>query len=91
MSISISTDHLLLDDQGLTITAFGYDISWLMNSVGTESQGYEFYRELTIERLRHQAHVALDKEARTMDRDRGWQDRGWVGEGIGSKGHRPIR
>jgi hypothetical protein len=62
MAISISTDHLLLDEQGPTITAFGYEISWLMcsarmNSVGSESsegaqhQGYEFYRELMIERL----------------------------------------
>jgi hypothetical protein len=56
MSISITTDHLLLDDQGLTITAFGCAISWLGESVsiyseGGEHQGYEFYRELMIERL----------------------------------------
>jgi hypothetical protein len=38
MSISIRTDHLLLDEQGPTITAFGYEISWL-------------HRELMIERL----------------------------------------
>ena len=29
MSISITTDRLLLDDQGLTIKARGYEISWL--------------------------------------------------------------
>jgi hypothetical protein len=55
MSISIRTDHLLLDEQGPTITAFGYNISWLIQSVsiysGGEHQGYEFYRELMIERL----------------------------------------
>jgi hypothetical protein len=50
MSISITTDHLLLDDQGTTITARGYEISWLMESVSTDS-GYEFYRKLIIERL----------------------------------------
>jgi hypothetical protein len=50
MTISISTDHLFLDEQGPTITAFGYDISWLMNSVSVGGS-YEFYRELTIERL----------------------------------------
>jgi hypothetical protein len=38
VSISVSTNHLLLDDQGLTITAFGYEISWL-------------FGELIIERL----------------------------------------
>jgi hypothetical protein len=52
VSISISTDHFLLDGHGPTITASGYEISWLMNSVGSESSGgYEFYRELVIERL----------------------------------------
>jgi hypothetical protein len=55
MSISTRTDHLFLDAQGPTITAFGYEISWLMESVsiysGGEHQGYEFYRELMIERL----------------------------------------
>jgi hypothetical protein len=61
MSISIRTDHLFLDAQGPTITAFGYEISWLTESVsiysegaerqGGEHQGYELYRELMIERL----------------------------------------
>jgi hypothetical protein len=51
MSISIHTDHFTLDDQGPSMTAFGYEISWLMNSVGSESTGHEFYRKLIIERL----------------------------------------
>jgi hypothetical protein len=29
MTISISTNHFLLDGHGLTITVFGYEISWL--------------------------------------------------------------
>jgi hypothetical protein len=40
MSITIHTDRLLLDDQGLTITAFGNEISLLGGS------------ELIVERLR---------------------------------------
>jgi hypothetical protein len=55
MSMSITTDHFLLDGQGLTITAFGYEIGWLIQSVsihsGGKHQGYESYRELMIERL----------------------------------------
>jgi hypothetical protein len=31
MSISLSTDHFLLDDQGLTFRAFGNEISMLHN------------------------------------------------------------
>jgi hypothetical protein len=50
MSISLSTDHFLLDDQGLTITRFGYEISWLIESVSTD-KGHEFYGKLIIERL----------------------------------------
>jgi hypothetical protein len=63
MSISITTDRFLLDDQGLTITLFkgaqgrraaeksqGYEISWLIESVSIDS-GYKFYRKLIIERL----------------------------------------
>jgi hypothetical protein len=56
MSISITTDHFLLDDQGLTITLLkgaksqGYEISWLIESVSIDS-GYEFYRKLIMERL----------------------------------------
>jgi hypothetical protein len=50
MSISITTDHLLLDDHGTTITARGYEISWLIESVSSDT-GYEFYRKLLIERL----------------------------------------
>jgi hypothetical protein len=49
MSISITTDHLLLDDHGTTITARGYEISWLIESVSSDT-GYEFYRKLLIER-----------------------------------------
>jgi hypothetical protein len=29
MSISIHTDHFLLDGHGLTINAFGFEISWI--------------------------------------------------------------
>ena len=29
MSLTIHTDHILHDDQGTTITAFGYELSWL--------------------------------------------------------------
>jgi hypothetical protein len=47
--MELRTDHLLLDEQGPTITAFGYEISWLGNALdprpGTGS-------ELIIERLR---------------------------------------
>jgi hypothetical protein len=50
MSISIHTDHFLLDGQGLTITRWGYDISWLIESVSSD-KGDEFYRKLYIERL----------------------------------------
>jgi hypothetical protein len=48
MSISIHTDHFLLDDQGLTITAFGYEISWLG---GGSDPRPGSGRELIVERL----------------------------------------
>jgi hypothetical protein len=51
MAITITTDHLLLDDAGPTITAFGYEISWLCLSVTEADGSYTFYRELMIERL----------------------------------------
>jgi hypothetical protein len=51
MSISITTDHFTLDGLGPTITAFGYEVSWL-NSYVTENDGRPvFERELLIERL----------------------------------------
>jgi hypothetical protein len=43
--MELRTNHLLLDEQGPTITAFGYDISWLAKSVSTD-KGLEFYRKL---------------------------------------------
>ena len=46
MSISITTDHLLLDGGGLTIKARGYEISWM----GTDPRPGSG-RELIIERL----------------------------------------
>jgi hypothetical protein len=48
--MQITTNHFLLDGQGLTITAFGHDISWLIESVSTDT-GYKFYRALYIERM----------------------------------------
>jgi hypothetical protein len=79
MTISISTDHFLLDDQGPTITAFGYEISWLINSVGSESSGYEFYWELIIERLDtgHAWHWSKKHGRWTVTGDGGIVD-GWI-------------
>jgi hypothetical protein len=51
MAITISTDHFLLDDQGTTITAFGYEVSWFCLSVTEADGSYTFYRKLMIERL----------------------------------------
>jgi hypothetical protein len=48
MAISIRTDHLLLDDQGTTITAFGYEISWLGDDADPRPGPG---RELIVERL----------------------------------------
>jgi hypothetical protein len=45
---ALSTDHLLLDEQGPTITAFGYEISWL-GSGDDPRPGTG--RELIVERL----------------------------------------
>jgi hypothetical protein len=65
MSIRIHTDHLLLDDQGLTITAFGYEVSWLGG-------------ELIIERLDTGHAWKWTKEhGRWTDGDGGIVD-GWV-------------
>jgi hypothetical protein len=47
MSISIHTNHLLLDDHGLTINARGYEISWIGGLDPRPGSG----RELIIERL----------------------------------------
>jgi hypothetical protein len=64
MSISIHTDHILHDDQGTTITARGYEISWLSG-------------ELIIERLStgHAWHWNKEHGRWTV----GWEHRGWVG------------
>jgi hypothetical protein len=51
MAITISTDHFLLDDQGLSITAFGYEVSCLNSCVTKADGSYTFERELLIERL----------------------------------------
>jgi hypothetical protein len=51
MAISITTDHFLLDDAGPTITAFGYEASWLCLGVTEADGSHTFYRELMIERL----------------------------------------
>jgi hypothetical protein len=51
MTITITTDHLLLDDAGPTITAFGYEASWLCLGELTADGSHTFYRELMIERL----------------------------------------
>jgi hypothetical protein len=49
--MSISTNRFTLDGQNPTITAFGYEISWL-NSYLRENEGRPvFERELLIERL----------------------------------------
>jgi hypothetical protein len=48
MSMTITTDHLLLDDQGPTITARGYEISWIWNATDPRPGTG---RELIIERL----------------------------------------
>jgi hypothetical protein len=48
MSISISTDHFLLDGHGLTITVFGYEISWLGNASDPRPGTG---RELIVERM----------------------------------------
>ena len=49
--MELRTDHFILDGQGPTITAFGYEINWLIKSVSSSDRGYEFYRELIVERL----------------------------------------
>jgi hypothetical protein len=51
MTISITKDHFLLDDAGPTITAFGYEATWLCLGVTEADGSHTFYRELMIERL----------------------------------------
>jgi hypothetical protein len=48
MSMSITTDHFLLDGHGLTIAVFGYEISWI-GSGDDPRPGTG--RELIVERL----------------------------------------
>jgi hypothetical protein len=73
--MELRTDHLLLDEQGPTITAFGYEISWLGNALdprpGTGS-------ELIIERLRDGRSWNLEERVGTVDRNGEWGHRGWV-------------
>jgi hypothetical protein len=50
MSLTISTNHFLLDGHGLTITRLGYQISWLLEG-GSSDRGRVFERRLLIERM----------------------------------------
>jgi hypothetical protein len=70
LSISISTNHLLLDDQGLTLTARGYEISWLHGG-------------LIIERLSDGHAWNWTKEHGRWTVMGNGDHRVWVGAGIG--------
>jgi hypothetical protein len=85
MSISINrgfaltTNHLLLDDQGLTITAFGYEMSWLSSGVRENDGSYLFEREFCIERLSdHSSWNWSKRHGRWTVREDGSIVDGWV-------------